>query len=112
MIDESGQKIFPENMAERKYKKRFSFSYVNIPIGSELTFTRDQSKKAIVVSDSEVEYQGERYSLTKLAFKLLREQGYDWKTVQGPAFFEHDGKTLFEIKKEQETDDGDSDEEE
>jgi len=54
-----------------------------------------------------VEYENERYSLSRLADKFLKELGYDWKSVQGPAYFEYDGKTLYEIKRELESEDDD-----
>lgn len=110
MIDEKGEIVKEEPGVDKKYKKRFSFAYVNIPIGSTLNFTRDESKKCIVVSDGEVEYNNERYSLSKLAAKFLHELDYEWKTVQGPAFFEFNGKTLYEIKKEKEAETEETDE--
>ena len=97
MIDETGG-IVPEKV--KTHKKRFSFSLVNIPIGTELTFTRDENKKCKVISDCAVEYEGQEYSISGLADKLLRELGYDWKAVQGPAFFEYNERTLYELKKD------------
>ncbi|MDI9423977.1 MAG: GIY-YIG nuclease family protein [Spirochaetota bacterium] len=107
MIDEKGEIIKEDETIEKKYKKRFSFAVVNVPIGSILNFTRDENKKCTVVSDNEVEYENERYSLSRLADKFLKELGYDWKSVQGPAYFEYDGKTLYEIKRELESEDDD-----
>jgi len=101
MIDEKGT-IIEENQS-KKYKKRFSFSYVNIPIGAELTYTRDDNIKCIVSSDNEVEYKNKKYSLSKLADELLTENGYNWKSVQGPLFFKYKEKTLNEMKKEIDT---------
>jgi T5orf172 domain. len=98
MIDEEGTVI--EEDQSKKYRKRFSFSYVNIPIGAELTYTRDDNIKCIVASDNEVEYNNKKYSLSKLADKLLTENGYNWKSVQGPLYFKYNEKTLFEMKKE------------
>jgi len=98
MIDEEGTVI--EEDQSKKYRKRFSFSYVNIPIGAELTYTRDDNIKCIVASDNEVEYNNKKYSLSKLADILLTENGYNWKSVQGPLYFKYNEKTLFEMKKE------------
>ena len=67
-----------------------------------MTFTRDESKKCIVIGDNEVQYNNNSFSLSKLADIFLREMGYDWKSVQGPAYFEYNGKTLYELKKEKE----------
>ena len=100
MIDEKGTVI--EETMQKKYKKRFSFSFVNIPMGSELIYTRDEDIKCKVINDNEVEYNGKNYSLSKLADELLRQNGYNWKSVQGPLYFKYNEKTLFEIKKEME----------
>jgi hypothetical protein len=101
MIDEKGV-VIKDNIP-KKYTKRFSFSFVNIPIGSELIYTRDEDIKCKVVSDNEVEYNGNRYSLSKLADELLTKSGYNWKSVQGPLYFKYNDKTLFELKKEMES---------
>ncbi len=102
MIDESGSVVENKIEETKSYKKRFSFDNVGIPIGAELAFTRDESKKCIVISNSEVEYNNQSYSLSKLADIFLTEMGYNWKSVQGPAYFEYNGKTLYELKKEME----------
>lgn len=100
MIDEKGETL-PENFERTAMsKKRYSFRSVGIPIGSKLSFTRDESKECTVVNDTSVEYEGSVYSLSRLAFRLMTEMGYNWRTVQGPAFFEYNGKTLAQIKKE------------
>ena len=95
MIDEKG-KVVEENSRIDKITKRsnFTFSSVNIPVGAEITFTRDDTKKAKVISDKRVEFEGEEYSLSNLAQKLFEELGYHWKSVQGPAYFEYNGEIL------------------
>ena len=98
MIDEEGTII--KETSSKKYKKRFSFDFVKIPIGSELTYTRDENIKCLVVGDTEVEYNGKKYSLSKLADELLTQAGYNWKGVQGPLYFKYKDKTLFELRKE------------
>ena len=95
MIDEEG-KVVEENSRIDKITKRsnFTFSGVNVPVGVEITFTRDDTKKAKVISDKRVEFEGEEYSLSNLAQKLFEELGYHWKSVQGPAYFEYNGEIL------------------
>lgn len=98
MIDAEGKVIDESQEDKKSYKRRFSFNMVNIPIGAELRFTRDKTKVCKIVSDTEVEYQGQRYSLSGLAVKLIGELGYDWKAIQGPKFFEYNDKTLSELR--------------
>lgn len=95
MIDEDGKVLEEDSTIEKITKRtRFNFSSVNIPIGSEITFTRDNTKTAKVISDKTVEYNHKEYSLSKLALKLFKELGYDWKTVCGPSYFEYNGEIL------------------
>ncbi len=105
MIDEKGNRLNEKTKQYRRLGKKFSFDLINVPIGAELTFTRDESKKCKVVNHNRVEYEGEIFSLSKLADLLLQELGYEWKSVQGPSYFEFEGKILNEIRKELESGD-------
>lgn len=100
MIDSEGKVVTEASETGIVYRKRFSFSSVGIPIGAKLKFTRDKTKICTVVSDNEVEYEDQRYSLSRLAHKFITELGYDWKSIQGPKFFEYNDKTLNELRKE------------
>ena len=110
MIDEEG--IILNEPIQKKYQKRFSFSFVKIPIGSELIYTRDENITCKVINDNEVEYNNKKYSLSKLADELLTNSGYNWKSVQGPLYFKYKEKTLFELKKEMEIEISENDNEE
>ena len=102
MIDEKGIVIEDEPVSR---KKPFSFNEVNIPIGSEIVFTRDENIKCIVVSNREIEYEGEIYSLSGLAKMLLNNMGYNWKSAHGQMYFTYNGKTLRQIRNDLLTDD-------
>lgn len=95
--DETGRHI-EDNPEQESGKKRFRFDRYGIHVGDELTFTRDKTKKCTVVEGGDVEYNGERYSISKLALKLMNELGYNWKYASGPAFFEYDGCVLSDIQ--------------
>lgn len=96
-VDERGERLSEDKEIGTR-KKRFDFALCGIPAGSELVFTRDSSKRCVTLESGNVEYEGEVYSLSKLATKFLAERGYNWKAVQGPAFFEYEGKVLTEIR--------------
>ena len=100
-IDEFGKRVV-NNQQKFSAKKRFNFEKYGIPEGAELTFTRNQSKKCTVVKGGNVSYNGTIYSLSKLALELMKEQGYNWKYIQGPAFFSYDGTILTELKNKNE----------
>jgi len=115
MIDDTGTEVKETITQSKKTGKRFSFASIDVPIGAELTFTRNEDVKCKVVPNDKVEYEGKEYSLSGLADMLLRKLGYDWKSVQGSNFFEYNGKTLYQIKKDledSESEETDSDEEE
>lgn len=80
---------------EKIYTKRYNFKAVNIPVGSELTFTRNKQIKAKVISNNNVEINGEIKSLSRTARELL---GYSY-AVAGPLYWEFEGETLSERKK-------------
>jgi len=80
---------------EKIYTKRFNFNAVNIPIGAELAFTRDESKKAKVVSNGNIEIDAEIKSLSRAAQELL---GYNYG-VAGPLYWMYEDETLDERRK-------------
>ena len=94
-IDEDGNTIV--NLKEVR-KKRFDFQKYGIPVGAELCFTRDNEKKCKVIGNGNVDYNGKEFSLSKLALMLLKDMGYNWKQVSGPAFFSYEGTILTDLK--------------
>lgn len=73
-------------------KKPFHFSMIGLKTGETIYFEHGNYPKTpcIVVDDNRVEYQGETYSLSGLAKRLL---GSKW-SVQGPKYFSYNGKLL------------------
>jgi hypothetical protein len=79
----------------RTRRSKFNFNMVNIPVGSELLFSRDETIKAKVVDNNSIEYQGEKTSLSTSAQRIL---GYDYG-VAGTDYWMYDGETLDERRK-------------
>lgn len=82
----------------RTIRSKFNFGMVNIPVGSELYFSRDESIKAKVVdtkSAESIEVNGEITSLSRSAQKIL---GYDYG-VAGTDYWMFDGETLDERRR-------------
>ncbi|MBP5430608.1 MAG: GIY-YIG nuclease family protein [Elusimicrobiaceae bacterium] len=104
MIDEEGKVVDDKELKNIVRSKRFPFKECGIPVGAELVFTRDESKKAHVTAGNQVEYEGQIYSLSSLAKRLLQEKGYNWKAVSGPSFFTYNGDILTDIREQEETD--------
>jgi hypothetical protein len=82
------------NQARTK-RSVFNFKMVDIPIGAELTFARDENIKAKVIDNRSIELDGEVISLSGAAQKIL---GVDWP-AQGTIYWMYDGETLDERRK-------------
>jgi len=85
---------------ERQRASRFSFSQVGIHPGAQLHSVFDDDVTAVVIDDVGVTFENERHSLTSAALIVAHRKGYTWKTIRGPGFWKHDGKTLIEIRDE------------
>ena len=82
---------------ERSRRSVFTFSMVDIPIGSEITFLKDENKTARVTDEREVEYEGNRYSLNKVTLEILAKNfGKDWGSCRGPDYWVFENETLTE----------------
>ncbi len=80
---------------EKIYTKRFNFESAEIPVGSELSFTRDPNIKARVISNGNIDINGEVKSLSRAAQELLHVS----YPVQGPIFWIFEDETLDERRK-------------
>lgn len=96
------KKIAPSSSESKDEKKAnedrqgpLKFSECNIPVGAKLQFARDKSIEVEVVDDRHVEYKGEVTSLSRVAQMLLKRK----YNVQGPAYFEYEGKLLVDLRK-------------
>ena len=80
---------------ERESKKtNFTFSAAKIPIGATINFSKDESITAIVLSDTTIDYEGQETSVSKAGLDAIKKCGYDWTSVQGPAYWLYEGETL------------------
>ena len=81
-------------------KNRFNFAQIGIEVGTELSFKKDPSIKAIVLENDQIEFRGKVASLSQSALVIVQEMGYTWNKIAGPQFWTHNGKTLYELSKE------------
>ena len=77
-----------------KIAQRFSMDMVNIPIGSELTFSRDEKVTCIVKANNRVEFEGSDHSLSAAALIATNRMGFNWRTISGPYSWKFDGEIL------------------
>lgn len=90
--DERLAQEFESENTERA--SNFSFSACHISVGEQIEYYENPYIKATVVDDRNVEFEGEKYSLTALAKKLSGKK----YAVSGPRFFKYRGEWLNEIR--------------
>jgi hypothetical protein len=88
------EKSDAEALERESRKSNFTFSAAKIPIGSIINFSKDEKITAKVLSDTTIDYEGQETSLSKAAFLAIKRCGYDWSSVQGPAYWLYEGETL------------------
>lgn len=71
-----------------------TFKSLNVPVGAQLTFTKDDAITCTVVSDRKVQFEGQTMSATAAALAVVRQMGYDWKTVSGMEYWAYKGVKL------------------
>ena len=82
---------------DAEHKERlapFRFSLCNIQPGEVIEYCNNPEIRCTVVDDKQVEYQGQKYSLSALA-QLL--SGSKW-SVAGPRYFKYKGEWLNDIR--------------
>lgn len=89
-------------IAERRTKRsNNSFKLLKIPVGDQIAFLYNDTILATVINDkNQVRYEGEQYSVTGLALKLLVEN-HNWNensNVNGWRFFTKNGTTLSDLR--------------
>lgn len=75
---------------------------LGIPIGAELTFTRDSQQTATVLPGNRVEFQGKTMSLSAAALQALHSLGHTTPTAQGSVYWSYQGELLDEIRQRRE----------
>lgn len=83
--------LIAAELPESKRNPRFKFNVMNIPIGAELKFVKDEDITVCVVDDNKVVMDNKKYSLSKLTKELM---GYIVRPLQ---FWEYDGMNLLDI---------------
>lgn len=82
----------------REIRSRFNFDMVDIPIGAELYFSRDENIKATVVGRSgsdTIMFNGKRTSLSAAAIEIMNAPN----KLRGTAYWMYEGETLDERRR-------------
>jgi hypothetical protein len=80
------------------YQKRINyFSILGIPKGTILTFTKDKNITCETSDNGRVIFRGKKTSLSGSALLIIHEMGYEWRQVQGAAYWCYQEKTLRDL---------------
>ena len=94
-FEDSDDKVAYEKASE--IRSRINFKMLDIPIGSTLTFSKDENIVATVVTNRTIEYSGEETSISSSAADILISQfGYKSRAVSGSDYWTFEGEKLWE----------------
>lgn len=94
---EQQQKL--KDKEKRQIAKKFKFANYEIPIGSELVFTKKPKIKCIVSSNNKVIYKNQEYSLSRLTMELMQELKYSGTHYNGYAYWTYNDILLTDLSK-------------
>jgi hypothetical protein len=109
LLSFKGKIIYPENIDQekefdkvsevRKQSRLFSFYRKGLKNDDEIVFKDDEAIKAKVVGEREVEYDGQIWKLSPLAYKLYEERGKlnASGAYAGADYFKYKGKKLRDL---------------
>jgi len=100
MIDETGRALPEDNVVKPKLAS-FSFGSAGVPVGAVIEFVREPLLTATVVSENEVEFEGDRMKLSPLARRLFERLGQANASgaYQGPLYFSYQDEILSERRR-------------
>ena len=94
-FEDADDKVAYEKASE--IRSRINFKMLDIPIGSILTFSKDENIVATVVTNRTIEYSGEETSISSSAADILTSQfGYKSRAVSGSDYWTFEGEKLWE----------------
>ncbi|WP_422051092.1 GIY-YIG nuclease family protein [Sphingomonas leidyi] len=76
---------------ERKRREVRTFTSMNIPLGSTLTFVKDETITCMVSAARKVLFRGEEMSPSAAALIVIQEMGYDWPAISGMGYWAYQG---------------------
>ena len=103
-IDEGERQEINRARSRREVR---TFTTLNIPLGSVLTFTKDSDITCIVSGPRKVQFEGEEMSPSAAALKVVQNMGYDWQAVSGMDYWAFHGVRLSSLNEPTEREFGD-----
>ena len=94
VVDAEDVQALKKAVATEERRSRLRFTYLDIPIGSTLTFAKDRNITSQVVADGKINFEGTVMSPSAAALIVVRRLGYNWAAVCGTDYWEFDDETL------------------
>ncbi len=91
--------------AIRKKREARTFTSMNVPLGSILTFVKDPNVTCTVIKPRKVLFEGEEMSPSAAALKAVHDMGYNWVAVSGMEYWEYNGVKLCNLGEREQADD-------
>lgn len=88
-----------QTLANSSRRQVFRFSLAKVPVGAEIEFIRDPSKKCRVLDDRNIEFEGQTTTLTGAASQILHSMGWQSGNVSGPLYWAFEGESLDERRR-------------
>lgn len=88
---------------EKARRPRIRLDALGIPVGAELTLSRDETITATVVPGNKVIYNGQVCSLSAAALQALHGLGYRTPSASGSEYWQFDGELLDERRRRMES---------
>ncbi len=94
-IPDIAERAAVASMAARR--RSTSMFDIGLEAGTVLTLDRDSNVRCTITGPWEVEYEGERLSLSASALKAIRGLGFEWPAANGWAHWTYNGRSLRDI---------------
>ena len=79
----------------RTKRGMFNMDMIGITPNDTLVFSKGENITCKVLDKHEVEFEGERMSLTKSAMIIIKRLGYTWDHIAGPQYWMFQDETLY-----------------
>ena len=89
----------------RKRREVRTFSSMNIPIGSKLTFIKDETITCTVSGPRKVNFRGQELSPSAAALIVIHDMGYNWPAISGMGYWAYEGIKIEDYGNRQVSDD-------
>ena len=77
-------------------RSRLSMQAIGVPVGAQLSFSRNSDTVATVAANNQIEFEGELTSLSASTVKILKRQGGQATSLPGTEYWMYEGETLDE----------------